>query len=128
MTITLFISLCLTIGLFILSLIFKIAGKTKLTIPLVYFLVAVISTFFTDWTTRHEKGILIGFFILVFLSVISWIVSLIHHIQDKRELDFIEEDTLWQINKARERGIDVDTVTFDSNGTLINPETGEPLF
>ena len=128
MTITLLFSISLTIGLFILSIIFKIAGKARLTLPLLYFLIAGFSTLFTDWVTLHENIVWIGFVVVLFLSITSWIVSLIHFIQDKRELNLIEEDTLWQITKARERGINVDTITFDSNGSLINPETGKPLF
>lgn len=72
-----FISLMITIGLIVLSLAFQIAGKLRLTLPLLYFLAAVISTFFTDWTTKNETLVLTGFFVLCGLVVVSWIVTLI---------------------------------------------------
>ena len=53
MTYAMFLSLGLTVLLMILSLIFKIAGKLRLTLPLVYFL--LIATVLNPWAATHEK-------------------------------------------------------------------------
>lgn len=63
------------------SLVFKIAQKTRLTIPLIAFLAAVISTFFTDWVTRHEMIVFIGLGVLLAGVGISWIVTLVRFIR-----------------------------------------------
>jgi hypothetical protein len=60
MLIAAILSLSMTAGMFILSLIFKVAGKLRLGIPLFYIVAAVISTFFTQWTTDHETLVFIG--------------------------------------------------------------------
>ena len=54
MALGIILSLCFAALTFVLSLIFKIAGKLRLTLPLLYLLAAVVSTFFTDWTSQHE--------------------------------------------------------------------------
>ncbi len=122
-----FLSLSISIGLWLLSLIFKVAGKTRLTLPVLYFLVAVISTFFTDWTSKHETLVLFGLFILVALVVLSWIFSLVKVIQNRRQDHLTEEYISWQIHQAREMGIPIETVTFDENNNLIDPRTGKPV-
>ena len=78
-----FISLIITVSLIVLSLAFQIAGKLRLTLPLLYFLIAVVSTFFTDWTSKNEKLVLAGFFVLCGLVMISWMVTLIKAITRK---------------------------------------------
>ena len=72
-----FVSLLITVLLIVLSLAFQIAGKLRLTLPLLYFLAAAISTFFTDWTSKNETLVWVGFFVLCGFSVISWMVTLI---------------------------------------------------
>lgn len=121
------LSLAVSAGLLILSLIFKVAGKARLTLPLLYFLVALISTFFTDWTTKNEKWVLLGLYVLIGLVVLSWIISLVKVLRQKRR-DYYEEDFIgWQIRKAREMGVPLDRVTFDHNNNLIDPRTGKPV-
>lgn len=71
------ISLVVTVATILLSLAFQIAGKLRFTLPLLYFLIAVVSTFFTDWTTENEKLVVLGFFVVCGFSVLSWIISLI---------------------------------------------------
>ena len=78
-----FISLIITVSLIVLSLAFQIAGKLRLTLPLLYFLIAVVSTFFTDWTSKNEKLVFAGFFVLCGLVMISWMVTLIKAITRK---------------------------------------------
>lgn len=128
---TIILSISITILLTVLSLIFKVAGKIRLTIPLMYLLVAVISTFFTDWTSKNEQLVLIGLYILVSLVAISWIFSLIKTIKNKIDTaskdqaltDFVQ----WQLKKARENNITIDDITFDENGNMHNKVTGEQI-
>ncbi|MHB1032989.1 MAG: hypothetical protein ACYC0X_35045 [Pirellulaceae bacterium] len=127
MLIAAILSLCVSAGLLILSIIFRVAGKLRLGIPLIYLLAAVVSTFFTRWTTEHEPLVLIGLYILIGLTVLSWIVSLVKAIRRKREEKHFEDDAAWQIRRAREMGISLTSVRFDENGSLLHPETGEPI-
>jgi len=121
------LSLCLTAGLLIFSLIFKVAGKLRLTIPLVYLLAAVVSTFITDWTTENEPLVMLGLYILIGLCVLSWIVSLVKATRRRREEKFFEEDVAWQLQRAREMGKVVDSITIGEDGTVRDAKTGEPI-
>ena len=121
------LSLCLTAGLIIFSLIFKVAGKLRLTIPLVYLLVAVVSTFVTDWTTENEPLVMLGLYILIGLCVLSWIMSLVKAIRRRREKKFFEEDVTWQLRRAREMGKVVDSITIGEDGTVRDANTREPI-
>ena len=120
----LILSLSVSILLLVLSLLFKMAGKLRLTLPLLYFLAAVISTFFTDWTGKHEQLVLWGLYILIGLVVLSWILSLVKAIRRRR---ILEEDISWQINRARELGIPVDSFLVDEEGTVLDAQTKQPL-
>ena len=120
----LFVSLAISVLLLILSMAFKVAGKLRLTLPLLYFLAAVISTFFTDWTGKHEQLVLWGLYILIGLVVFSWIVSLVKAIRRRR---ILEDDISWQINRARELGIPVDSFLVDEDGTVLDAQTKQPL-
>ena len=127
-----FISLAITVLLIVLSLAFKIAGKLRLTLPLLYLLTAVVSTFFTDWTTKNEPLVLTGLYILIGMVVLSWIYSLVKKIRGRavaaRSEKSFERFAALQIEQARERGIPLDRVRFDADGYLIHAETGEPVF
>ncbi len=127
MLIAAILSLSMTVGMFILSLIFKVAGKLLLGIPLFYIVAAVISTFFTQWTTDHETLVFIGLYVLIGLTVLSWIVSLVKAIQHKRNEKYFEDDIAWQIQRAREMGIPLDKIKFNDHGDLLDPRTGEPV-
>lgn len=127
MELVLIISVCSTILMIVLSLLFKVAGKLRLTLPLLYLIVAVVSTFFTDWTSEHEQLVLWGLFILTGLVVLSWIVSLVKTIRRKKAEKLYEEDIAWQISRARELGRPVDSILVDDDGTLLDAKTGKPL-
>ena len=49
---TVFISLGISAVLLILSLLFRLAGKFRLTLPLLYFLLT--ATVLNPWATAHE--------------------------------------------------------------------------
>lgn len=69
-----FVSLIVTLFIQAFYFLFKIAQKLKLTIPLLYLLIAVISTFFSRWVPEHEQMVLNGLYILIGITVIRWIV------------------------------------------------------
>lgn len=121
------VSISVSVLLLILSLLFKVAGKLRLTLPLLYFLVAVISTFFTDWTSEHESLVLLGLYVLIGLVCLSWIISLVKVIRKRRYEKTMEEDVVWQIQRARELGIPVDSFVVDENGTVLDAQTKQPL-
>jgi len=120
-----FLSIALTLFMVAFSVAFKVAGKLRLTLPLVYFLAAVISTFFTRWTSEHESLVLLGLYILIGLCVLSWIVSLVKAIKRRSAPEALGDYTMWQIEKAREKGIT--QFRFNERGDLIDPKTGEPM-
>jgi len=125
MPIPVIISLCLTAGLFILSLIFKVAGKIRLTIPILCFL--LFSTVLSKWAGEHETLSFIILFSLLVLTVLSWIVSIVKMIRRKRDEKHLEDDAAWQIRRAREMGVPLDSIQFNEHGDLLDPRTGEPV-
>lgn len=125
MPIAAIISLCLTAGLLILSFIFKVAGKIRLTIPILCFL--LFSTVLNKWAGEHETLAFIILFSLLGLTVLSWIVSLIKAIRRKRDEKYLEDDAAWQIRRAREMGVPLDKIRFNEHGDLLDPRTGEPV-
>jgi pilus assembly protein TadC len=125
MAIVAIISLCLTLGFFIISLIFRAAGKLRLTLPIICFL--LFSTVLNKWASEHETLAYIILFSLLGLTVLSWIVSLIKKIRSKRDEKYFEDDVAWQIRRAREMGIPLDKVQFNEQGDLLDPRTGRPV-
>lgn len=125
MSIAAIISLCLTAGLFIISSLFKIAGKLRLTIPMVCFL--LFGTVLSKWAGEHETLAFIILFSLLGLTVLSWIVSLVKAIRRRRDEKYLEDDVAWQIQQAREMGIPLDKIQFNGQGDLLDPRTGEPV-
>lgn len=125
MPIAAIISLCLTVGLFILSLIFKVAGKTRLTIPVLCFL--LFSTVLNKWAGEHETLAFIILFSLLGLTILSWVVSIVNTIRRKRDEKYFEDDVSWQIRRAREMGVPLDKVQFNEQGDLLDPRTGKPV-
>ncbi len=124
---SLILSLSVSALLLILSLLFKVAGKLRLILPLVYFLAAVVSTFFTDWTSKHEELVLWGLYVLIGLVVLSWVISLVKTIRRRRMEKTLAGDISWQINRARELGIPTDSFLVDENGNVLDARTKQPL-
>ena len=113
--------------MFFVSAVFKIASKLRLTIPALYILAAGISTVFTDWVSQHEKLILFGLYAQLGVVALSWVVTAVKAIRDRNQGNFEEDDIAWQIRRAREHGVPLDSVRFDSSNTLIDPRTGMPV-
>lgn len=121
------IKLIISLGVFILSVVFKIAAKLRLTIPALYILAAGISTVFTDWVSQHERLILFGLYAQLMLVALSWVVTAVKAIQNRSHGSFEEDDITWQIRRARELGVPLDSIRFDSSNNLIDPRTGMPV-
>ena len=120
---TVFISLGISAVLLFLSLIFRLAGKFRLTLPLLYFLLT--ATVLNPWAAAHETLALAILFCLLALSVISWLFSLRNVIRDQKYYKALEEDMSWQVNRARRNGISMDSVYFDSAGNMRYKDTKE---
>ncbi len=77
------------VALFLIGILFRIAGTLRLSVPLLY--AFVVAFFFPGWSTRNPElsmGILYG---LIGLCVLSWIVSLIRKIREHRAEREMEE-------------------------------------
>ena len=111
-----FLSLGITLVMLLLSVALKAAGKLRLTLPFLYFL--AISTVLNRWASAHERLALGILALLIVFTVISWLVSLISALKDRKRSRFMEEDVAWQIAAARKRGIDLSDVYLDSRGDL----------
>ena len=121
------IKLIVTLGVFFVSAVFKIASKLRLTIPALYILAAGISTVFTDWVGQHEQLILFGLYAQLGVVALSWVVTAVKAIRDWNQGSYEENDIEWQIRRARELGVPLDSIRFDSSNNLIDPRTGMPV-
>ena len=120
---TVFISLGISAVLLFLSLIFRLAGKLRLTLPLLYFLLT--ATVLNPWAAAHETLAFAILYGLLSFSVLSWLFSLRNTIRDRRYYKALEEDMSWQVRRARNNGIAMDTVYFDSAGNMRYKDTNE---
>lgn len=119
------ISIGLLLILMLLSFLFKIAGKLRLTLPLLYFLLT--ATFLNRWAAAHEPLAFAILYGLIALSVLSWLFSLKRALQERRYYKTMEDDVSWQIAKAREKGISMEDVYFDSHGDMRYKDTNDPV-
>lgn len=99
--------LILGVGMFILSVVFRLAAVFRLTIPLAY--VLFVPTLFHGWYETHRalgEGI---FYTLLAVVVLSWMVSLarkIRHLIDVRREDELSTALLRQrLRQNREHGV-----------------------
>ena len=96
----------LGIGLFLLPILFRLALKLRLGIPMLYALLAL--TAFHGWYQAHAAladGI---FFALVGLAALSWVVTLLRRLWDLLE-DWREERAMadllaYRVRQARAAG------------------------
>lgn len=86
------LSVGVSVGMMLLSLLFRVAGKLRLTLPIWYILIAAVSTVFTDWTTKNEKWVMLGLVLLTGAVVLSWICSLVGAIRARRQKRYEESD------------------------------------
>ena len=96
----------------VLSIIFRVAAAFRLTIPLLYGLLA--PTLFSKWFyANYDLANFIGYALLALVGL-SWVISLVRKIRafiaDRREERFSEELLRQRIRTATQR---------DENGYLI---------
>ena len=116
MPITVMISLGITVALFLISLLFRIAARLNLTFPLLYFL--AVSTILNTWAASHEKLAFAILYLLTAFSVLSWLSALRRKWQEHQYYKAVKDDMSFQISRARQRGIPLDSVHFDSQGNM----------
>lgn len=116
MSIITILSLSITFGIMLLSFLFKIAGKLRLTLPLLYLLLT--ATVLNKWASSHETLAFIVLFALFGLSVFGWILSIHDSKKEKRYYKAVKEDIRWQTERARQMNIPFDSVHFDNQGNM----------
>ena len=116
MSIITILSLSITFGIMLLSVLFKMAEKLHLTFPLLYLLLT--ATILNKWASSHEALAFIILFALVGLSVFRWIRSLRDSQKEKRYYKAVKEDIHWQTECARQMNIPIDSVHFDNKGNM----------
>ena len=121
------LKLILSIWFSMLSLVLRIASKLRLAIPVLYLLAIGVSTVFTDWATQHERQILWGLYAQLALVALSWIFTAVNALRSRMDGDWEEDDLAWQLRRARELGVPLDSIRFDSSNNLIDPRTGMPV-
>ena len=121
------LKLFLSIWFSMLSLVLRIAAKLRLTIPVLYLLAIGVSTVFTDWAIKHEQQVLWGLYALLALVALSWIFTAVNALRSRINGDWEEDDIAWQLRRARELGVPLDNIRFDSTNNLIDPRTGMPV-
>ena len=118
---TIFISIGISVVLLFLSLIFRLAGKLRLTLPLIYLVLT--ATVLNPWAAAHETLAFAILYGMLAITAISWLFSLKNAIRNRNYYKAMEEDMSWQIKRARNNGIAMDTVYFDSNGNMRYKDT-----
>ena len=58
---------------------------------------------------------------------LSWIVTAVRAIRDRCSEGWAEDDISWQIRRARELGVPLDSISFDGSNNLIDSRTGMPV-
>lgn len=118
---TIFISIGISVVLLFLSLIFRLAGKLRLSLPLIYLVLT--ATVLNPWAAAHETLAFAILYGLLAITAISWLFSLKIAIRNRNYYKAMEEDMSWQIKRARNSGIAMDTVYFDSTGNMRYKDT-----
>ena len=116
MSIITVLSFSITFGIMALSILFKIAWKIRLTLPLLYLFLT--ATVLNKWASSHEILAFIILFALVGLSVFRWIRYIFKNQNEKKYYNAVNEDIRWQTERARQLGIPLDSVHFDSHGNM----------
>ena len=96
----------LGVGLFLLPILFRLAVKLRLGIPMLY--AVLMLTVFHGWYQAHIALADSIFFALVGLAVLSWVVTLLRRLwgvlEDWREERAMAELLAYRIRQARAAG------------------------
>ena len=103
MPITVMISLVVTVDVSMISLLFRIAARLNMTLT---------------WAASHEKLAFAILYLLTAFSILSWISALRRKWQEHQYYKAMKDDMSFQISRARQRGIPLDSVHFDSQGNM----------
>ena len=90
-------------GILLLSIVFRLAAVFRLTIPLLYAL--VVPTLFSDWYYSHYTLANVIWYVLLALTLLSWVYSLVRKISaimERRRREKEKEEIL--IQRVREAG------------------------
>ena len=88
-------------GILILSILFRLAAVFRLTIPLLYAL--VVPTLLSDWYYAHHTLSNVIWYVLLAVTVLSWVYSLVRKISaimERRRREKEKEEIL--IQRVRE--------------------------
>ena len=88
-------------GLFLLSILFRLAAALRLTVPLLYAL--VVPTLFSGWYYSHYMLANVIWYILLAATLLSWVYSLIRKVSallEQRRCDKAREEIF--IQRVRE--------------------------
>ena len=96
----------LGIGLFLLPILFRLALKLRLGVPMLYALLAL--TVFHSWYQAHTALADGLFFALIGLAALSWVVTLLRRLWDLLE-DWREDQAManllaYRVRQARAAG------------------------
>lgn len=96
----------LGIGLFLLPILFRLALKLRLGVPMLYALLAL--TVFHSWYQAHTALADGLFFALIGLAALSWVVTLLRRLwgilEDWREERAMAELLAYRVRQARAAG------------------------
>ena len=96
----------LGIGLFLLPILFRLAVKLRLGVPMLY--AVLILTIFHGWYQAHTALADGVFFALVGLAALSWVVTLLRHfwelLEDWQEERALAELLAYRVRQARAAG------------------------
>ena len=91
-------------GMILLSILFRLAAVFRLTIPLLYAL--VVPTLLSDWYYAHYTLANAIWYILLAVTLLSWVYSLVRKISamvERRRHEKAKEEIL--IQRVREAGL-----------------------
>ena len=123
------LSIAFSFVMLVLSIIFKVTGKLRLTLPVVFFLLMAFP--FNRWATTHETLVCMILGGLAALCLLSWIISLVKAVtrlkfekeSAEAQLDYIQ----WQREKAHSLGYSDRDVYYDEDGHIRDERTNKRI-
>ena len=80
--------------------------------------ILAVSAILNPWAASHEKLAFAILYLLTAFSILSWISALRRKWQEHQYYKAMKDDMSFQIFRARQRGIPLDSVHFDSQGNM----------
>lgn len=115
----------LVLVMVILKFTFAILLKARL-IPLILYTVCTLLFYqYSTWGKENEQILFIIFIAILSLTALSWIVPLLKNIHEEHSMKRLMSS---QLDLAKKMNIPLSSVTYDSEGMLIDKESREPVF